>query len=203
MIKASIHESGAYLKHIRRYVWFSALVYVGFMIIGYTIAQSYPEETAGYYDEIESYYGSIDLDTSWELFIFIFQNNVRAMLVAIALGVFAGLVPLFSLALNGIVIGLLASIASQEYSWLVFASSILPHGIIEIPCFLIATAIGLMIGRAALYKLFKKDAEVIDEAAGGIRFYISVLVPLLLIAAAVEAYITPQIMGLALSVTGG
>lgn len=201
-IKASIRESVFFLRHIRRYVWFAAAIYASFILIGYALAESYPAETAGYYDEIESYYNSIDLDTSWEMFVFIFENNVRAMLIAIALGVFAGLVPFFSLAMNGIVLGLLASVSFHQYSWLVFVSSILPHGIIEIPCFLFATAIGLMIGGAALRKLFGKDAELIEEVAGGVRFYILALIPLLLLAAAIEAYITPYFMDWALSVTG-
>jgi stage II sporulation protein M len=69
--------------------------------------------------------------------------------------------------------------------------SLLPHGVIELPAVLLGTSIGLAIGIQALKRLTgKSDRKIGAELASGLRYFCSIIVPLLFIAALVEAFVT-------------
>jgi stage II sporulation protein M len=173
------------------------LVFSGAVLLGYGYTQSFPGETARYMEEIRSYFGGIDQSSSWQTFLSILQNNVDAMALVVALGVFAGLLPFFFLAVNGLLIGLVAGYVFTRVSPLVFLAGILPHGWLELPSMIFAAAIGLRIGETALKKLLGRKAEVTAETAQGIRFAVLVILPLLVGAAFIEAFITPAFIALA------
>ena len=82
----------------------------------------------------------------WSMFVFILLNNLRALSMVIILGVFFGIFPLFFLLSNGLLIGFLASQHMNGTTWFYFLKGILPHGIIEIPALIIASAYGIRFG---------------------------------------------------------
>ena len=128
----------------------------------------------------------------------IFWQNFRVILLAFILGGLSfgilGAIPLFaSLGLVGYLMSLLSAngIASVTY----LAGFILPHGIIEIPAAVIATAAVLRAG-AALAAPDSKNTigEVwIKSAADSAKITLGVVVPMLLLAACIEAWVTPRI----------
>jgi stage II sporulation protein M len=70
-------------------------------------------------------------------------NNLVAM-VALSLGaVSLGLVTVLGLVLNGLLIGAVVGIAVQQVDPLVVAMLIVPHGVLEVPALLVASAVGL------------------------------------------------------------
>ena len=138
----------------------------------------------------------------------IFLNN---WLVSIATGL-AGIgfgAPSFATILfNGFILGLLVPLSSLT----MLLAAILPHGIIEIPSFVLAGSMGIKLGYASLRRLTGADRDVDDSrpAEGGadafsdyfsrtLRQTVHVVVglaPLFLIAGLIEADITPIIMRL-------
>lgn len=130
---------------------------------------------------------------------FIFTNNVRVLLLA-------GLVSLFSfgsltLLLTVINVGLVSFIISEVVllgynPWLFLATFILPHGIFELPAVLLGLTFALRIGAAMVSPPSGLDIGqgVLLTVANFIKILIFLLVPLLLLAAYIEANITPQIV---------
>lgn len=73
----------------------------------------------------------------------IFKNNLQAAVVIMFAGVILGIVPILSLALNFFILGFLGGAFALKP---IFFATVLPHGIIEIPAFIIAAAFGIRFG---------------------------------------------------------
>jgi stage II sporulation protein M len=129
----------------------------------------------------------------------IFRHNVQALLLAGAAGVISlGVVPTLMLMLPIVLVGFFAGqVAWQGYNPLLFlAVSILPHGLFEIPAAIISTAFALRIGasitapRAGL----TVGEGLVAAIADFVKVFLFLVVPLLLIAAFVEANLTPELL---------
>jgi uncharacterized membrane protein SpoIIM required for sporulation len=129
----------------------------------------------------------------------ILSHNIQALLLAalaavVSLGVLAVLMLMLP-------IGIVAFLAG-EMAWLGFnpltflAAFILPHGVMEIPAAIIATAFALRIGASitAPREGLTVGEGLLAAAADFCKVFIFLVVPLLLVAAFVEANITPQIV---------
>ncbi|MDR6555274.1 stage II sporulation protein M [Paenibacillus qinlingensis] len=80
------------------------------------------------------------------LFIFIFLNNAIKSVLIVFCGLFLGILPLFMLIANGMILGYVLSLQTNESTLAIVVKGILPHGIIEIPVILLACAYGLKLG---------------------------------------------------------
>lgn len=129
----------------------------------------------------------IALSPFW-LFVVIFINNAVKAAMAIALGIFFGVFPVIFLVVNGLLLGLVVHLANSPA---VAAAAILPHGIIEIPAIVAAAGMGIYLGAGLLQQLLGKKPQLGGRVARVARAYGWFLVPALLIAAAVEAFLTP------------
>jgi uncharacterized membrane protein SpoIIM required for sporulation/ABC-type transport system involved in multi-copper enzyme maturation permease subunit len=130
---------------------------------------------------------------------FLFLNNTRA----VTLIFFAGL---FSFGVLGVLlymvnIGLLGGVFALfqllgAHPWQVFGYGVLPHGIFEIPALMIGSAAMLYMGVAIVTpQTGKSMGEVILELlADWTKIFIGIVVPLLAVAALIEAYITPALL---------
>ena len=88
-------------------------------------------------------------------------------------------------------IGVFAFLWQQDFSIFDFLMGILPHGIVEIPVLVVGSAIGLKIGMTVIIKVFKKQGKIKPEIKDGLNFFIKIMLPLVLIASAIEVFITP------------
>jgi uncharacterized membrane protein SpoIIM required for sporulation len=125
---------------------------------------------------------------------FIMTNNIRVSIGAVAFGVTMGVGTAWMLIMNGLLLGGLSGVATNEHVDLLYWAVILPHGVLELTAICIAGGAGLLIARA-LYApgdLPRRDALKI---AGGeaMRLLIGVTL-LLVIAGLIEGFITPQPM---------
>ncbi|MCK5332384.1 stage II sporulation protein M [Candidatus Parcubacteria bacterium] len=192
----NIKEIRKYIIGIKPYIVFSAYLFLISIVFGFVFAQNNPEEIAKFLRNIESYFPIEENTTSYRIFLFIFENNASKILLLLPLGLFAGLFALFFILVNGFVLGIFAQVSSSMISWEFFILGIAPHGIIEIPVLVLATAVSLKIGKITVWKLFGKKGDLLVEFTKALRFYIFVLIPLLFFAALIEAYITPYFMSL-------
>ena len=129
----------------------------------------------------------------------ILSNNLLAMLFAIALGLipFVHLTAM-ELGVNALLIGGLASFYVREGLGLTayFAGTV-PHGVAELPALVIACACGLYLCRAVTNSVLGNgNARVVATVLSQcLRVYSHYILPLLGVAAFLEAYVTPLIFG--------
>jgi uncharacterized membrane protein SpoIIM required for sporulation len=129
----------------------------------------------------------------------ILAHNIQVLLLAgvaavISLGVLAILMLMVPIALVGFLAG---QISWLGYSPLVFlAAFILPHGLFEIPAAVIATAFALRIGASitAPREGLTVGEGLLAALADFLKVFLFLVLPLLLLAAFVEANLTPQIV---------
>ncbi|MEI7844592.1 MAG: stage II sporulation protein M [Chloroflexota bacterium] len=129
----------------------------------------------------------------------LFWHNLRAELAVLALGIFSfGVLSIVALignfALIGAVLGFLPSVGLSP--WLVFISGILPHGIVELPSVILISAAALHMG---LRLVTPEEGRSIGETlivtfADVIKILVAVCIPLLILAAIIEANVTPRIL---------
>jgi stage II sporulation protein M len=134
------------------------------------------------------------------IFIMIFLNNLRSCALG---GVILGIVPfvfipVFFVIINGFLLGVVlisADIAGKSIS-VVLLTLFLPHAIVELPTFFYSACLGIyltleinkrLISASAINTPFKKVLNKIGQS------YLLVVVPLLLLAAFLESFITPLI----------
>lgn len=96
-------------------------------------------------------------NVQWNFFIFIFFNNAIKSVLVIYAGIFFGILPVIFLVINGMVIGFLVHITTDNGASFfdIVVKGLLPHGIIEIPVIIIACAFGLKFGGLASRSLIE------------------------------------------------
>ncbi len=128
----------------------------------------------------------------------IFYHNLRAVALDSLLGIFSfGVMGLIALILPFGIIGYFTAVAVQNglSPWAFLAGFILPHGVVEIPAILVT---GALIVRIGLTLVTPQKNITIGEAwirtlAEWARLVVFLVVPLLLLAAFLEVYVTPRV----------
>jgi stage II sporulation protein M len=191
-------------RPMKHYVIAAAFVFLIGIILGYAdpgsyhnLIQTQMEHLKGIADKIKQ-----SDHTQWSLFYHIYLNNMLASIMAILFGFFFGIFPLFVLVSNGLLLGYVAADRSEGHTLLFFLKGILPHGIIEIPTFILACALGLRLGflmLEGLISLFNPKRKAPLQIK--FRSYLKQLIPmmiiitgLMLLAAIIESTLTYSIM---------
>ena len=131
------------------------------------------------------------------LALLIFANNLRACIFLFLGGASFGVFTLVVLGLNGALIGAIVQMRIPEKGALWVAAALIPHGIFEIPAILISSGMGLVLAEELWLEL--KGSGDAGRAAGTIGAqFVTVVIPLLAVAALIEAFITPQIVNVIL-----
>jgi len=131
------------------------------------------------------------------LFIFFVVNNIFKVVMSFILSSLLCIFPLVSLILNGWLISGVGHLIVEQYSFGFFMMGIIPHGIFEIPALIIGQAAALSFGCMAIASIFssEKRAKLLPNFRENVK-YLGVAAGLLVIAAVVEAFITPSILNL-------
>lgn len=132
------------------------------------------------------------------MFRLVAVNNILISFMAMGLGIIAGIFPVFTLIMNGMVFGyLFGAIADEGHNvWMIIVKSVLPHGIIELSAVFLACAFGLRYGMTLLKGILgsmlgKENAwqPFVRTAIGSVPALILIAV-LLIVAAVVESTIS-------------
>jgi uncharacterized membrane protein SpoIIM required for sporulation len=129
----------------------------------------------------------------------IFGHNVRALLLAgvaalVSLGILSVLMLMIPITLVAFLAG---HVAWLGFSPLAFVGAfIAPHGLFEIPAAVVATAFALRLGVSvtAPHEGLTVGEGLLQAAADFLKVFLTLVLPLLLIAAFVEANVTPRIV---------
>lgn len=183
-----------YLFAIRYYIIFSAIIFFFAAYFGYGLAGSSPEQTKSILEELKKMSEPVKNISPIGLFLFIFLKNSVAVLIAIFFSVILGFAPFFAVFANGMILGVFAYAFLQKFSLQVFLAGILPHGVIELPVLFFAAASGFRLWQAAFQKIVFREKNFSREFALAAHFYLNTLLPLLLIAAFIEAFVTARFL---------
>jgi stage II sporulation protein M len=193
-MKWSSREQARYLRQLGPYFVASILLLLAGAAYGVATSTYAPRLSAPRVEALREFTRLfLDLPKPY-LALAIFLNNVLKTLAVVALGTFAGILPLIFLLVNGYVLGLVLHASIESRGLPAFFLAIAPHGMIELPAILLGTSIGLMLGVHGIKRAFGKEERPLGaEIARGLRFFSIVIVPLLLLAALIEAFITAAI----------
>ncbi|PKO10820.1 MAG: hypothetical protein CVU40_04000 [Chloroflexi bacterium HGW-Chloroflexi-2] len=191
-----------YIKEIRYSILIlSLLVVVAFFVGRSQITRfEFPVEQLGVENMQEQL---TQLSQNWSFgnfspVITIFWQNIRVLLLAFILGVITlgifGVLPLFaSIGIVGYIMGLLGNAGLSLSTY--FLGFILPHGIIEIPAAVIATAAIFQIG---VIFATPDNQQTIGEVwlksiANWTKVMLGLVIPMMFIAAMIEVWLTPEL----------
>jgi stage II sporulation protein M len=154
-------------------------------VIGENLMKLFEKEVAG----------QIMGKDSVDIFVKLFLNNLEACILLFLGGASFGILTIFIITLNGILIGAIMEIVHKDHSIGFVVAAILPHGIFEIPAFIISGAIGILLAQSLINEWYT-GTDTAEDAKKFARTFILYVLPLVAIAAFVEAFITPIIIHL-------
>ncbi len=178
------------MRDIIAAIAFLALIFISFAYLGYT-SGSYEQLELILRKFFEGFKGYINDPVLFMILIFV--NNSVKTLIAMLGGFFFGIVPVIFIASNGYILGVVIAARLPEWGWSGVSLAILPHGILEIPAVLVASAYGLILGYRFARALFFGE-EFRPHLTTALGVYLRVVLPTLFVAAMVEAFITPHLV---------
>ena len=122
----------------------------------------------------------------------ILTNNIGVSFAAFAGGITAGLWTLYLMFFNGVSIGVIGVACARAHMALDFFSFVTAHGALELPSIFIAGGAGLRLAAGLLFPgvLSRKDSLALG-AREAVRLLAGV-VPLLVVAGMIEAFVSPS-----------
>ena len=189
--------------------WVTLLVFVGALVAGYIVGQQ-PEwrlplpQNIEITDALTNFDSFFSLPTKTGAVMFYVWQNGRVLLAATIIGMFTfGVGALVITPVVYVIIGYFFSqILLSGYDPAFMVAAILPHGMVEIPVIVLATAAAVRLGAAVTRPPM---GETVGQAwsrglGDAIKIGAGVIVPGLLLAGILEAFVTPQVV---LAVLGG
>ncbi len=153
-----------------------------YSVLPANVAQGVDPESLGSYD------GAVN---SSLMSASIMTNNIQVAILAFAGGITFGILTVYLLIYNGIMVGALAALFWHYDKSYDFWAYIVPHGIIELTAIFIAGGAGLLMG----YKLFvpgnySRGYQLKQQAKRSVQLLLGTI-PLFVIAGIIEGFITP------------
>lgn len=189
---------GFWREEYGRWVGMTAVAFLVLVVLSYIAGRLFPEIPAAiltYFNEIVADSGIVRDDGSFSA-LALFGNNLRAMVLSTLYGFIPFLyLPALSMGVNAILLGMVAS--SVNGQWLLLATGILPHGIFELPALCLSLAAGLCLCQNINRYIRKNEKGLMKPLLLNIlRVTGLVVIPLLVVAAIMESYVTPAVMQL-------
>jgi stage II sporulation protein M len=209
-------EAAAWRNRYRRYFKYAARALGLGFVAGFLYFTLWPAQEKRALAFVVQALKDIPLDEGPALMaLTLFYHNAQASVVAVAAGVVPFLfLPILDPLLNGGVLGLLVSMAKHQRLDVprLVLTQILPHGVFELTAGLYATSVGLYVSAALGRKVVaawrkrrgispaatETAVPVLASCEAGlfrdvVRSFALIVLPLLFIAAFIEAFVTPAL----------
>ena len=182
----------------RRYLLFACVLFATCVVVGYKDYQIQGDQVPWMFRNLAALRDSMEHRPRGMQMAMLFWNNLRVSLISLLFGWILGIVPMLSVGLNGVLIGVGARLMVARGGWplgMVIASFI-PHGVLELPAFISVQAVGMRLGfliplvwrgRATTGDLGRAFAE-------GVAILLLFAAPALALAAVVELSLTPALI---------
>ena len=165
------------------------------VLVGFLLSNLSPWFTNLIISQLEEKFSPLSDASPLKIFSFIFFNNTTIDGILLLSFFLVGLVPLIILTGNGLMIGIVLGAFSQEEPLIRIAALIVPHGLLEIPSFLLAAATSWWLSVKMFQTLFSRQPFG-PPLLFAIKIFFFLIIPLNLVAAFIETYITPLIYAL-------
>ncbi len=189
-----VNNHGAFYTRYRLWVFVAIGLFAIGIVAGVVMSLTMPDGIIGFFsDDLASL---AEIGSAFEAFtatlaVFIFFKNALALLFSFIFSPILCLVPIFSLLLNSTLISLVLIIVAEEESVGYVLAGLLPHGIIEIPAFIIGQAAALHFGFMCIITLFSKDkSNLLPAFKKDLKYLVFALI-LLVPATIIETFVTP------------
>jgi len=180
------------VRHFKRESLICLTIFVVAVYAGYTMAVLVSDRAAEYYSTVRDIIMANPFGEGLpdNLFLFILIRNSMVSFTVLVLGIITYNVwPVFILLLNGAIGGFavkMQAILFHHYSFQIWLFGLLPHGVPELGALFLAA------GASFYYRRLRSQGERI--AGRVLKTYLVVVLPLLVLAAAVETFITPLLI---------
>ena len=187
-------------RELFKIFWISLVIFFLCWAVSYFVFYSNQDLTAGLFNTISQMFqeNGVYTESGGISFFALLFNNIRASALMAILGIISFLfLPAIILGYNAVIIGIACAFSmamGTGVSFLVLA--LLPHGIFEIPALILSAALGIYLCKELVKKLVGRSrlASFSGVFLSMLRFYLCVILPLLVVAALVETYITPWLL---------
>jgi uncharacterized membrane protein SpoIIM required for sporulation len=192
------------LPQTLRATWVYTAIATGLGILGYSVAFFYAQRDPSFIgmlmpesliakvrDQHELWMGSI-LGTEPLAASGIMVNNMAVAFRVVAGGITAGLLTVYMLFYNGLMVGAAAALVGKYGLSFPFWAFVFPHGSLEIPAIFIAGGAGLLIARALLWPGAYRRRDALRIYGIQAAKLVMGIVPMLIIAGTIEGFLSPQ-----------
>ena len=122
----------------------------------------------------------------------IITNNIKVAMIAFAGGMTLGVLTLWEILNNGLMVGGLGALFAAKGFGTDFWATIAPHGVIELTSIQIAGAAGLLLAQAIVAPGRKRRADALRDNARRAGTLMIGVAGLLVVAGTIEGFVTPQ-----------
>ena len=184
-----------------RYVGMTAIAFLVLVVLAYIAGRLFPDipvTVIGAFNEVVADSGIVQEDGSFDV-LALFGNNVRATGFSIAYGFIPFIyLPALSIGINSLLLGLFAGVyVNNGISLLAYFAGIVPHGVFELPALILALSSGIYLCRKVTDYVRHNEKGVMGPLMKDLlRLFVMHIIPLLVAAAVIEAYVTPQLLKL-------
>jgi len=178
---------------------FVIVIFILSSALSHVFLVNHPDQAKRIFTDLAKLFKKIAVqEAGFKACLVIFLHNFRAALLVTVLGLIPFLfLPILGALGNGFVAGVVTSVAHLKGVKLVpgLLFGIAPHGIFELPAILYATSIGiclsLLISKRILLGYHSNEEPLFPLFKQISKTFVGVIVPLLLVAAIIEAFVTP------------
>lgn len=121
----------------------------------------------------------------------IMTNNIGVCFVTFASGILGGLGTIFEMLNNGFLIGVIGVACFEANMSGMLWSFVAPHGVLELPAIFISGGAGLLLARGLLFPGLLPRRESLAQAGAKSARLIFGIVPTLIVAGTIEAFLSP------------
>ena len=122
----------------------------------------------------------------------IITNNIKVTMVAFAGGMTLGIVTLWAILTNGLMLGTLGALFASHGYGSDFWATIAPHGVIELTSIQIAGAAGIALAQAVVAPGRLRRIDALKASARRAGVLMIGVAALLVVAGTIEGFVTPQ-----------
>ena len=119
-------------------------------------------------------------------------NNLVVSFRVVAGGLTLGILTAIMLAFNGVMIGAIGTLVSQNNLGYPFWAFVLPHGSLELPAIFLAGGAGFLLARALLFPGPYRRVDALKVYGGQAAQLVYGIVPMLVIAGTIEGFFSPS-----------
>jgi uncharacterized membrane protein SpoIIM required for sporulation len=143
------------------------------------------------------------LDTSSGIAAQIFTNNIQVTFLAFAGGLTLGLLTVWVLLYNGLLLGVVGGLAIGAGNGRPFFELVTAHGVLELSCIIVSGAAGLRVAMAIVDPGNRTRGEALRSEARAAAEMVLGTMSWLVVAGLVEGFLTPAGKGLTVVLTVG